>query len=155
MDNARLPCRDGGIGRRSGFKIRRRKAWGFESPSRHHHRALQRICLSPGRRSGSRRVRGEILDHPQAQWQILLRCLLGARQFAAAFLALRVTFPASPQLALLVRRCADCAHGTFCCARTPTTRCCGSESAPLRMLDRSARPEWRTLRKKQINVLVN
>ena len=29
------PCRDGGIGRRSGLKIRRRKVWGFESPSRH------------------------------------------------------------------------------------------------------------------------
>jgi len=29
------PCRDGGTGRRTRLKIERRKAWGFESPSRY------------------------------------------------------------------------------------------------------------------------
>ena len=33
----RFSCRDGGIGRRSGFKIRRRKVCGFESHSRHQN----------------------------------------------------------------------------------------------------------------------
>lgn len=39
-------CRDGGIGRRSGFKIRRRKVCGFESHSRHQktHDYIQNLA---------------------------------------------------------------------------------------------------------------
>ena len=38
MDNSRLFRRGDGTGRRAGLKIRCRKAWGFESPPRHHHK---------------------------------------------------------------------------------------------------------------------
>ena len=40
-----FPSRDGGIGRRSGFKIRRRKVWGFESPSRHQDTLAIQLVL--------------------------------------------------------------------------------------------------------------
>jgi hypothetical protein len=36
------PCESGGIGRRTGFRFQRRKAWGFESLLSHQHCGLTR-----------------------------------------------------------------------------------------------------------------
>ena len=40
-----LQCGRGGIGRRTGFRFQRRKAWGFESP-RPHHRPARLGCIA-------------------------------------------------------------------------------------------------------------
>jgi serine/threonine protein kinase len=40
-------CRDDGIGRRSGLKIRRPlRSWGFDPPSRHHHYPILILIFS-------------------------------------------------------------------------------------------------------------
>ena len=42
-----IPGRGDGIGRRSGLKHRRRKAWGFDFPPRHHQQQTQAGYFEP------------------------------------------------------------------------------------------------------------
>ena len=43
--NAKFKCESGGIGRRTGFRYQRRKAWEFESLLSHHKFYLSKFYL--------------------------------------------------------------------------------------------------------------